>query len=217
MSNGNPLGLPPVDAPPGHYAVEDPDIRGRLTAWHVDGKGRLHRFGAERWEPVPPLFGHITVPAQRRDARDDWYANEYRDWKVAVIDAISADPQKAAAAFAKAYPVTAAETAVVQRQRADKQAKLFAEDVIAAALASLGLTVSATARNTGVTRRTVRDRIAAGRELATDQPEIVRSIVADRLALGAREFLPFADVRPVDLDALIALASQDTAPDDPAR
>lgn len=194
----NPLNLPAAAAAAGYYAVEDPAVPGRLTAWQVDRAGQLHRYpSVQRWEPMPPEFREIPEHHDRSAARDRWYLTTYRPWKVAVIDAISADPVTAAEEFRAAYPTAPAEVqAVRQRKNLARRSDIaerrrrarLAEDLVTALLIARGETISAAAERIGRARSTVRDRVAS----------------AYAAVPAAREYLPPADATPVDLEAVVA-------------
>jgi hypothetical protein len=205
--SGNPLNLPPVVAAPGYYAVEDPAIPGRLTAWSVDGRGGIHRYPSlQRWEPEHPEFRDIVDHTERRAARAAWYENTYRVWKVAVIDRIGAEPTAAAAAFLEAYPDapmhkhSARRIELAERIR---RAKL-ADDILTAALIASGSSVAAAALRVSRARSTVRDRVAGAYAAVAEDPVKARLALRENPQPSARESLPDADSTPVDLEAFVA-------------
>lgn len=200
----NPLRLPAATVPAGYYAVPDPDCPTRMTAWTVDERGALHRYpNGKRWEPISPGFKQLPQ-SERKAAADHWYATVYRGWKIAVIGAINAAPDRATEAFTAAYPNVATDEAAERQRVATARAARLAHDLLAAALAARGTSISETARTMGTARSTARARIAVARQLATTDPGAARDILASRFALLGRESLPAGDVNPVDLDALLA-------------
>lgn len=203
---GNPLSLPLVASGPGFYAVPDPDDSWRLTAWSVDRQGLLHRYPTtQRWEPEPPTFAEIGDRFDRKDARDRWYLETYRPWKVAIVNAINADPVAAAEAFTRAYPTVLAdmkaakEASFAERLR---RAKLV-DDMVIAALVARGESISAAARRVGLARSTVRDRIANAHAAVATRPAMVRDALVEHVEPSAREHLPPADAGAVDLEAFV--------------
>lgn len=172
--------MPPVSAPAGGYAVDDPDQPGRLTAWQVDDKGVIHRYPpGVRWEPMTPSFDHLPDRAERKTARERWYRDRYFPWKRRVIAAIDADPDRARAAFAAAYPMTAMRDDL-RRELAERARQLRrGQDAFAALRHAHGAPINQLRREFGWRSwATAKARVEAGRALWAQDPDAALDLVA---------------------------------------
>ncbi|BCJ65130.1 hypothetical protein [Polymorphospora rubra] len=94
--------------PLGRYAARDPDDASRWTYWRVEPSGRSKVLRPwpvdERWAPLRPPYPPGLSKADRKQWSEAWYSRVYFVWKEAVIAAIAADPEKAAAEFVAHAP-----------------------------------------------------------------------------------------------------------------
>jgi hypothetical protein len=173
-----PIVTVPVD---GYFGVADPHDSAVTTYWEVD-RGELHPYPKGqgiRWAPSPP---RIYAPTrEERDAeRNDWYTSIYWPWKIAVRDAIAADPAGAARAFRARYPVVERPPSAVRRARAAEEAqRRHFEAVWAASAARHGVPVAGIARRMGIAWSTARVRVAEGELLFATEPDRPRAVVAE--------------------------------------
>lgn len=176
--------------PEGLYAVPSPSEPDMITFWFVRG-GRLRDWPeGSRWRPVrPPYPEHLTDRQSRRDWNDAWYDEVYFPWKDAVIEAIAADPEEAAAEFRRIEPdaTMPVKGPPVPRPKRDRvpvkrmtaeQRRLAEQRLIATALKAAGLSYSEVAGALDLPRTTAIRRVQVGR--AVGQPT-VGMVIGDAL------------------------------------
>ncbi|MFJ3094640.1 helix-turn-helix domain-containing protein [Streptomyces hydrogenans] len=154
---------PQLPTPPlGTYAVPDPDDPDVITLWRSTGTSLTPWPPGQRWAPYPPRTSAAMPRPERVAARTRWYASRYWPWKRAVVNAILADPQRAARRFADLVPdgerpAPRVEPLDSRRQEAaDRAARAdwAARALIAATLISRGWSYSRVASRLGVARST---------------------------------------------------------------
>lgn len=89
--------------PDGTYAVPDPGNPAVVTLWRIAGAQMTAWPPGRRWAPVPPPAPELRGP-RRAAWREHWYDTVYWPWKAAVLDAIAADPGRAADEFDRRTP-----------------------------------------------------------------------------------------------------------------
>ena len=201
----------------GRFAVLDPDDGGRWTFWRVEAtnasgsRRELRPWPPDvRWAPLRPPYPEGLDFQQRKAWSQDWYDREYFAWKEAVIAAIEADPQGAAAEFVDRAPAADLPEPTKPRRRSSrrprpmsaKQRQVAVERLMAEALASAGMSERQVAAEMDLPKTTARRRLLAAR-----RSDAVMSVVS-RLVLQARV---------QELTVQLALAAKSAGPEDLPR
>lgn len=194
--HGEPPPFP--ECPPGRYALPDP-TDGKLIFVEIVG-AQVRAWPNSAPRPGPNLRAKDYPPdlggRERAEWGRRWHLMHRRPWKCAVLAAIAADPDIAAARFEQLQhlapkPVrkhTAAPTAERERKRLQRRGRA----VLAALRVRAGASVSAVAREADVSWATARAQVNEGERILAVDSERGRQVIVDYLSLvldpaGARE------------------------------
>lgn len=162
--------------PDGTYGVPDPDDPAVITLWQVR-KGNMSAWPpGQRWAPFPPTPPEGLHGSERAAWREYWYDAVYWPWKAAVVDAITADPDTAAARFAEQVPEGQRPAPPPAPKPRPKPVGQRRQELEAAALYHWGRTVDEVAHALDLPKTTAWRRIQAGQE-AFEPLEIARAAV----------------------------------------
>lgn len=188
---GRPDDFPAVTAAPGLYAVPDPDPPHQvMTTWRVTPDGDLCRYPpGHRWEPRWPDLSGIEDREARRAERERWYTERYWGWKSRLVEALNADPTRAAAEFRRQYPqVVADESAALalralreERRQLLERRRVF-DELWSAVLVRRGESIRSIAKRLGVSRDTALARAEAGLAAWRADPVRCRQLLERMLA-----------------------------------
>ncbi|MEU3168960.1 hypothetical protein [Streptosporangium sp. NPDC006930] len=178
-----------LELPDGTYGAISPSDSDTMTLWWVH-RGKMKTWPPkQRWAPYPPQAPQHLTYAERRAWRNSWYGMTYWPWKQAVIDAIAADLEAAAARFDEHVPADERPVIPVPGRK-PKPDKVRADEIQAAFMHDhRGMSVDAVADEMKIPRTTAWRRIQNGRLLLTKVSDAIERISGkSALSIAADHF-----------------------------